>query len=373
LCGSAFQVGGIPETTGFEELRDLTAAAGDKKSLAVGMAGHLNTLTFNSRHREAADMASEFADLVESIGEPEAVVGLLYGAAQAKWEAGHAVESLRLAQRIIDLADGDPVMGNFVIGSPLAWAITLRGASSMFLGRTGWRGDIEQGIAMARSFDATTRILAQVYKFAGATGNDAVLPDADDITLTSESLEIAQQSGDDTAVTYSNMIRAMALLHSPDGDKAAGLDALTTAREMIVREKLTTTLLRLCDLEFARVRLNSGDLDGSIDLARRVLDEEFATDEMIFRGPATAVLVEALLCRGGQADVEAARTAIERLEAVPIEPGFVLHELPILRLRALLAKEAGDQPRYQQLVYRFRAKALAADFEGYLAQADAMA
>jgi len=33
--------------------------AGDKKSLAVGMAGHLNTLTFNSRHREAVQTASE--------------------------------------------------------------------------------------------------------------------------------------------------------------------------------------------------------------------------------------------------------------------------------------------------------------------------
>ena len=157
----------------------LTSAAGDKKSLAVGMAGHLNTLTFNSRHREAVGMASEFAALVESIGEPEMAVGLLYGAAQAKWEAGEAVESLRLAQRMIDLADGDPAMGNFVIASPLAWAITLRGASAMFLGRPGWRADIERGIAMARSFDATTRILAQIYKFAGATGNYAILPDAD--------------------------------------------------------------------------------------------------------------------------------------------------------------------------------------------------
>src|SRR5277367_386421 len=146
---------------------------------------------------------------------------------QANFEAGEAVESQRLAQRIIDLADGDPVMGNVLIGSPLAWAITLRGASAMFLGRPGWRADIERGIAMAQSFDATTRILAQVYKFAGATGNDAIVPDAEDISLTSESLEIALQSGDNTAVTYSYMIRATALLHSPEGDQAAGIEALT--------------------------------------------------------------------------------------------------------------------------------------------------
>jgi len=372
LCGSAFRVGGVPETTGFEELRDYTAAAGDKKSLAVGMAGYLNTLTFNSRHREAVHMASEFAALVESIGEPEMVVGLLYGAAQANWEAGEVVESQRLAQRIIDLADGDPVMGNFVIGSPLAWAMSLRGTSAMALGRPGWRADIERGIAMARSYDATTRILAEMYKFVPAMGN-AIVPDAQDISLTSESLQIALQSGDNSAVTFAYMNRAAALLHSPEGDRAAGIEALTAAREMIVREKLSLTLRRLTDIEFARAKLRSGELDGAIALARQVVDEQFATDETMFRGPATAVLGEALLDRGTPSDIDEAQKAVDRLADVPTDPGFVLHQLPLLRLRALLARNSGDESGYRQLLARFREKALAAHFEGYLAQADAMA
>src|ERR1700739_1568391 len=76
LCGSAFQVGGTPADTGFDELRELTTTAGDKKSLAIGMAGHLTTLTFNGRHSDASAMASEFATLVESIGDPAMTVGL---------------------------------------------------------------------------------------------------------------------------------------------------------------------------------------------------------------------------------------------------------------------------------------------------------
>ncbi|WP_155770777.1 ATP-binding protein, partial [Mycobacterium colombiense] len=346
LCGSAFRVGGVPETTGFEELRNITTAAGDKKSLAVGMAGYLNTLTFNSRHREAVHMASEFAALVESIGEPEMVVGLLYGAAQANWEAGEVVESQRLAQRIIDLADGDPVMGNFVIGSPLAWAMSLRGASAMALGRPGWRADIERGIAMARSYDATTRILAEMYKFVPAMGN-AIVPDAENISLTSESLQIALQSGDNSAVAFAYLNRAAALLHSPEGDRAAGIEALTAAREMIVREKLSLTLRRLTDIEFARAKLRSGELDDAIALARQALDEQFATDETMFRGPATAVLGEALLRRGTPSDIDEAQKAVDRLAAVPTEPGFVVHELPVLRLRALLARNSGDKLGYQ--------------------------
>jgi adenylate cyclase len=108
-------------------------------------------------------------------------------------------------------------------------------------------------------------------------------------------------------------------------------------------------------------------------LATTVLDEQFDTGEMILRGPATTVLVEALLSRGSVADIKDAQLAIDRLKAVPTEPGFVLHELPLLRLRALLASAQEDEPGYQQFVESFRAKAAEADFEGYLAQAEAMA
>ena len=141
---------------------------------------------------------------------------------------------------------------------------------------------------------------------------------------------------------------------------------------MIVREKLSLTLRRLTDIEFARAKLRSGELDGAIALARQALDEQFATDETMFRGPATAVLGEALLRRGTPSDIDEAQKAVDRLAAVPTEPGFVLHELPLLRLRALLARNSGDELGYRQFLARFREKALAADFEGYLAQADAM-
>ena len=372
LCGSAFQVGGTPADTGFRELRALTTAAGDKRSLALGMAGHLTTLTFNGHYRKAAAMASEFAALVESIGEPAMTVGLFYAAGQAKWEAGEATESLRLAQRVVDLAGGDATMGDFVIGSPLAWAITLKGAAGMFLGRRGWRGDLEEGIALARSVDAAAWPFVQLYKYAAAVGNGAVLPGARDVAETAESLEVAQRSGNNTAVAYAMLNRAIILIHNDFEDSSAGLELLARAREMVVGEQLTVALRRLSDMELARERARSGDLSGAIDLATTVLAEQFDTGEMIFRGPATTVLVEALLSRGSGADIEHAQRAIEGLAAVPTEPGFVLHELPLLRLRALLARARGDEPGYRQLAERFAARAHEAGFEGCVAQAGAM-
>jgi adenylate cyclase len=334
------------------------------------MAGHITTLTFNSCHREAAQMASEFATLVESIGDPVMTVGLLYAAAQAKWEAGEATESLRLAQRMIDLADGDLTMGNFLIGSPLAWAVMVRGASRMFLGQPGWRDDLDKGIELARQFDPNTRGLAQLYRYAASTQNGAVLPDANDIALTAKFVETAQRSGDNTAVAFSYINQATTLLHSPAGDRVAGMTALRKAREVLENEQLTKTLLRMTSIEFARESLRCGDLVNAIGTARTVLDEQFDTGEMIFRGPTTTVLVEALLSRGTDRDVHDARHVIDTLAAVPVDPGFVLHELPVLRLRAFLARADGDGASYQRFLARFRARAEEVDFEGCLAQLD---
>ncbi len=373
LCGTTFQVGGTPADTGFDELRELTAEAGDKKSLAIGMAGHLTTLTFNAHHSEAASMASEFAALVESIDEPEMTAGLFYAAAQAKWEVGEAAESLRLAQRIIDIVDGDPTMGSLVVGSPLAWALAVKGAAGMSLGRRGWRDHLDEGVALAQSAGGkNTRSFVQLYRYAAATQNGAVLPDAQDVAQAAETLEIAQRSANNTAVAYALLNRATTLIHNDSEDTAAGLEFLAQAREMIVNEQLIVTLRRMSDIEVARERARSGDLDGAIDLATTILVEQFDTGEMIFRGPATTVLVEALLSRGSAADIKQAERATDRLAAVSTEPGFVLHELPLLRLRALLARARDDEPGYQLFLERFRAQAAEADFEGYLAQAEAM-
>ena len=373
LCGSTFQVGGTPADTGFDELRELTAEAGDKKSLAIGMAGQLTTLTFNAHHSEAASMASEFAALVESIDEPEMTAGLFYAAAQAKWEVGEAAESLRLAQRIIDIVDGDPTTGSLVVGSPLAWALAVKGAAGMSLGRRGWRDHLDEAVALAQSVGGkATRPFVQLYRYAAATQNGAVLPDAQDVAQAAETLEIAQRSANNTAVAYALLNRATTLIHNDSEDTAAGLEFLAQAREMIVNEQLIVTLRRMSDIEVARERARSGDLDGAIDLATTILVEQFDTGEMIFRGPATTVLVEALLSRGSAADIKDAELAIDRLAAVPTEPGFVLHELPLLRLRALLARARDDEPGYQLFLERFRAQAADADFEGYLAQAEAM-
>jgi hypothetical protein len=121
--------------------------------------------------------------------------------------------------------------------------------------------------------------------------------------------------------------------------------------------------LAIVDPEIARERARNGDLDGAIELARAAIDDMFDRGAMFLRGVATTILVEALLDRGADGDLREAQAAIDRLTAVPTEPGFVLHAIPLLRLQALVARAQGSEVAYRDLMARYRVKALAAGFE----------
>ena len=80
---------------------------------------------------------SECSRLLESISDQTLTVTLSTATSNAKFQAGEVTEGLRLAQRAIDLADGDPTKDNVIVGSPLAFALGLRGLSRLALGIAG--------------------------------------------------------------------------------------------------------------------------------------------------------------------------------------------------------------------------------------------
>jgi class 3 adenylate cyclase len=90
------------------------------------------------------------------------------------------------------------------------------------------------------------------------------------------------------------------------------------------------------------------------------------------RGAATTVLVESLLRRGADADLQEAHAAIDRLAAVPTHHRFVLHEIWLQRLRALLARAHGEEAAYHEYRDRYRAMATSRGFEGHMKWAEAM-
>jgi len=373
LCVNTVRVAGSIADTGFDELRELCSAAGDTMSLAIGMAGLMAALVFHNRYREAARVASECSRLLEPIADPALTVPILT-VSQSMWMAGRAAEGLRLAQRGIDLAEGDPTKGSLgPIGSPLAAAILLRGSCRYCLGVPGWRQDLDQAIAMARSVgDAWGYLVGVVYKYRVAVHAGALLPDAAADRDTAEAMEIAEHSGDDFAVDGARVSRGLVLINQGGSQRAAGFALLAQFREANLRHGYAKNVVRTVDTEIAKEKARTGDVDGAIELARAVVDYTFDAGDVLSLGEAVRVLAEALLQRGTSADLKEAQAAFDRLAAEPTDPGFVLFEVPLLRLRALLARAHGDAATYAQFRDRYRDMAKTLGFEGHIALAEAM-
>ncbi len=371
LCLSAWLAGGSMADTGFDELRELAGASGDKVSLAIGMSGWVSTLIVHARFYEASRLASELTVLLESIGDPTLTLGLLYAALAAKLIAGELTDALQVSQRMIELADGDATKGNLILGSPLAGALVLQGCARCCLGDRGWRDDIDTAVTMVCAFDATMRALTVYFKYACSISG-VLLPDSEAQEETTELLEIAERSGDDVTLATAQFARGLALVAHEGAIRAEGYTLLAAAREAALQERFTMAAAWYVDTELARERSRAGDLDGAIELARTILEEEFSSGGMLVRGPATAVLAEALMLRGAHPDLQDAQAAIDRLAAVPTEPRFVMHEIWLLRLRALLANARGDDALYRSLRDQYRAMARSLGFEGHIAWAEAM-
>jgi hypothetical protein len=83
-------------------------------------------------------------------------------------------------------------------------------------------------------------------------------------------------------------------------------------------------------------------------------------------------LVETLLERGAEGEVQEAEDAIERLAAAPAEEGLVIRDIWLLRLQALLARAHGDETSYRDYRDRYRDMARTLGFEGHIVWAEAM-
>jgi adenylate cyclase len=57
---------------------------------------------------------------------------------------------------------------------------------------------------------------------------------------------------------------------------------------------------------------------------------------------------------------------------VPADPRLVLRDLPLLRLRALVARAEGDENGYREFADRYRELASDLGFEAHMAIAEAM-
>jgi hypothetical protein len=373
LCGNAFRVHADISDGLFGELRELCTAAGDKPSLANGMAGLMIEHMMHGRVREASRLASETMALVESIGKPTLTAGLSLAAISTKLHVGEMAEALRWSQTVVEVAGRDPAKGNIVFGSPLAVALASRGTALWALGRAGWREDYDRALAMARGSGPMSHAVVIAFAYGFAIAGGVLLADDAALRATEEALASTERSSEDFALGLARWALGMALVHrdSP-AELERGLAVLGQVRDMCLHGRFYQFLLAAVDGYTARELARCGDRDGAIPQMCSAIDDLFRSGQLLYCVAPTSVLVETLLERGANGDVIDAEAAIERLAAVPADDGLVIRDIWLLRLRALLARAHCDDTAYRDYRDRYRDMARSLGFEGHIAWAEAM-
>ena len=375
LCATDFYARAVQESRArFAELRELCSAAGDKVSLAIGMTGLATELVYTGRSREGSRLASEQMALLESIGDPALIMALAVIGFVNWVDAGEFGEILRWSQTVIDLADGDPVKGaGFGVGSPLAFALAARSVARWWLGRPGWRQDLDDAVAMARNSDPTTVAFVVSWTYGVAITYGVLCADDSAVRASEEAVQTARTASNDHAVGLSEFALGVALLYrdaAPDRDR--GLEIMVQVREFM-REH-GPFMVPVTELLAARERARRGDRDAAIPVMRQAVDELHQAGRLGSGvGLACAgVLIETLLERGAERDLAEAQEQIEWLANLSATEGWAIREITLLRLRALLARARGDDIAYRDYRDRYRAMAISLGFEGHMQWAEAM-
>jgi hypothetical protein len=374
LCGTAWRVHMSVAGACFDELRQLCTAAGDQASLAIAMAGLVMDHASQARVCEASRLASEAWALAESVGDATLTVGLSAIAIYAKGESAEYSDLLQWSQRVIDLADGDPSKGNFILGSPLAVALGARAIARYCLGRPGWRDDMRHALAMARRTDPYSYAAVVAYSYNPAIPFGVLMPDDRAVREIEDALRIAERCSDDVALALSQMALGFALVHRrTDVERDRGQQLLAEVGEVFLREGYLLADLPIVNVYLARERARRGDRDEAIRFMRAAVDHLFSEGRLLVWGvQATGVLVETLLDRGADGDIVEAEAVIERLAVAPADEDLVIREIWLLRLQALLARAYGDDAAYADFRDRYRDMAKTLGFEGHIAWAEAM-
>jgi class 3 adenylate cyclase len=374
LCGTGWRVHANVAGDRFDELRELCSAAGDKASIGIATAGLVVGYAHQDRVREASQLASEAWALAESVGDATLTVGLSFPVIYGEIESAEWCDVLRWSQTVIDLADGDPSKGNFLVGSPLALAFASRGMARYFLGRPGWPEDLRHGLAMARRADPASYAGVVGYVYLLGIPFGVLRPDDRALHEIEDALRIAERSSDDVVVGFIQGTLGLALVHRQKAaERDRGQKLAAEVSEVFLNQGHNLCDLPIVEVYLARERARDGDRDDAIPLMRAAGDHLFRDGRLLLWGvPATGVLVETLLDRCADGDVAEAEAAIERLAEAPADEGLVVREIWVLRLRALLARVHGDEARYREYRDRYRDMARTLGFEGHMEWAEAM-
>ena len=171
LCGCAYRFGTDVESNRFDELRELCVASDDMTSLFIAMLGLVTNHVHRGRVRQGSQLAAEVTAEIHAI-DPELTTDSVNPGIDAADATGAWREALRRSHRGTDPRQGESAK------SALAFALCQRARVRYWVGRPGWRDDLEQSLAMAR--EAGTVAHARVVSYAYLPAIPAGVLEADD-------------------------------------------------------------------------------------------------------------------------------------------------------------------------------------------------
>jgi hypothetical protein len=163
----------------------------------------------------------------------------------------------------------------------LAHALATRGSARCALGDRGWRTDLDQAVAKARSIGPLTSAIIISYSYGLAISSGVLLADDAVLDDIEEALRIAERSSDDLALAFSRFTMGVALMHrdSP-AERERAPEVLGQIRDMCLHGRFFSHLLPSIETWAARERARRGDRDGAIPLLREAVDDLFHAGQL---------------------------------------------------------------------------------------------
>jgi adenylate cyclase len=210
------------------------------------------------------------------------------------------------------------------------------------------------------------------WKYGVGIPSGALLADARAVQESAATLDHAQRYGDDVALVFALFLRGFILVQQDSPQREEGLHLLATAREAAL-EKSVNVLLPPIDFESAKDKVRMRHFDAAIELLRDAADRELRSGNAVFHAVAVGGLVESLLARGADPDIDEADTQVHRLaRAVQADGDLAIEVIWLLRSQALLARARGDDAAYRDFRDRYRDMATTIGYEGHMKWAEAM-
>jgi adenylate cyclase len=349
----------------YREFRELSLQAGDLKSLAIGTAGRIISLTFNDiRVPEALALASEIEEILNHLdldALPEIDI-ILIAVARAHYANCEFDEALA----IVDAIRARPQEEQTI---EFAGALAWRGVMEMC------RGDYEDGRRHLQEGLRDARVLppvsyAIVLSFGGLMVAMGLYQAEDLVDEMREAWRRAESFGDICGIIDAQFAYGTVLLRASNASQDKAVDLLHRARASIQKHKVQTNVMTTIGADLAIDAARKGRRDEAIDDLRVLFALHVDGGVRVEVGGAGEALVGLLIDRGGKDDLAEAHRIVDEWRAR--RPGIPAADLWWLKSRASLAKAEGDRAGYAELATQYLELCEKLDARGRLAEARRM-